>query len=132
MKAKRVLIAYLNNGNLQSQVAKEFLFNKVVNDLIAEGRKVNGSAFQQHRKEVSFDDGTKVLAMPFGMSVLGMRFTHLYIDEIAMSTPKGQEAIDAMYKYTIVNGDYMNFDTSEQDRSFTFLFENGAINLKKI
>jgi hypothetical protein len=49
-----------------------------------------------------------------------------------MSTPKGQEAIDAMYKYTIVDGNYMNFDTSEQDRSFTFSFENGTINLKKI
>jgi hypothetical protein len=104
---ERILITYLNNGNLQSQVAKEVLFNRVVEDMIAEGKIVKSTTFQPLSKETIFNDGTKVSTKPFGIDVLGIRFTRLYIDELALTTPRAKEFVNQMYKAVVTNHEDM-------------------------
>jgi hypothetical protein len=130
MKAKRVVIVYLNNGNLESQVAKEFLFNKVVNDFVAEGRVVTSTGFENGTKTTWFKDGSRVYSLPFGKDTLGMRFTHLYVDEKALVIPKADEIIDEVYKSCVVNGDLKKYDTSDENRVATFNVSLGKVNLK--
>jgi hypothetical protein len=127
MKAKRILITFFNNGNIQSQVAKERIFSNVVSGLKNEGREVSRTVLNGRGREIHFEDGTKVYMLPFGKHVVGMRFTHLYIDEASLQAPNSKQYINEMYKSTVISGDYMNFDTSDQERMFVYSFNNGIL-----
>lgn len=124
---KRVVVAYLNNGNVKSQIAKGLMFEKVVDDLVAEGkmiRSVEPSPMLGVAKMASFEDGTKVFLQPFGQSILGMKFTHIYIDELAMQFPNSKEMVSKMYSQCIID--------KSDDKMFTFLFDKGYLKTKKV
>jgi hypothetical protein len=135
MKVKRILITYLNNGNLKSQVAKEYLFNKIVNDLISENRVVEyeyKNTSMQFEKRVRFEDGSSVICVPFSLANKGMKVTHVFIDEELSKLPNGREIIYEGILPSVIRWETKEFDTSEKNRAFTFNYDNGALNLNTI
>lgn len=130
MNQKLILITYLNNGNFQSQVATEHIFNQVVEDLIEEGKLVESSVLNRFDKRILFDDGSKVMCVPFSMARAGMRFTHVYIDEELQNIPNGKDLIYECILPCAIQGN-TNFDLSG-DRRFTFSLKDGQVNLKNI
>jgi len=128
---KLILITYLNNGNFQSKVAKELIFNQVMEDLIKEGRNVESSTFRQFDKKVLFDDGTKVMCVPFSMA-RGVRFTHVYVDEELESLPNGKDLIYELIVPSMLQSNIGQYDVSDKNRAFTFNLNNGQIDLKNI
>jgi hypothetical protein len=131
MKAKKILITYLNNGNLQSQVAKEYLFQKVLGQLLTEGKIAKNTIALPQLKEIKFEDGSEIRVIPLSHNMRGFRCTHMYIDQNILSTPNGSE-ISLVLQQAVVRGEYLNFDTSEKDRAFVFSLEDGTLNLKNI
>lgn len=126
MKAKRILITYLDNGNLQSQVAKEMMFNRILEDMISEGREVKSSILQPKSKSVLFDDGSKVMLFPFSSSNTGLRVTHVFVDEEIALLPNGKQFVNEVIKPSLLKGEFENFDTSGKQFSF-FSFNNGEL-----
>lgn len=132
MKAKLIIIAYLNNGNMKSQVAKEFMFNRVVNDLIGEGRGVAHTAIRPMDKRVTFEDGTKVTCIPFSMNQRGMKATEIFIDDELLKMPNGRQAVIETFGSSLLLGEYENYDTSGKNRINSYHFEENSITLSPL
>lgn len=112
MKNKRVLIMYLGNGNVKSEIAKELMFNRMVNEMIEEGREVKNSLLQPKTKSITFDDGSKLMLFPFSNVQKGFRVTHIFLDAEIAFLPNGDKLINEKIKPCIINGEREDFDTS--------------------
>lgn len=132
MKAKKILITYLGNGNIKSQVSKEYLFNRVVSDLIEEGKIVADTMVTQREKRIRFADGSSVICVPFTMANKGMKVTHVFIDRELSELINGNEIIQENILPSVINWETENFDISDKDRRFIFSLEDGVLNLDTI
>ena len=121
---KRILITYLNNGNLQSQVSKEMMFNRILNDMIEEGREVESTVLQPLSKSVLFDDGSKLLCYPISSANKGLRCTHVFIDNNITNKPNGMKAIYESIVPTL-NWESAQFDTSGSRLNYFSFDESG-------
>lgn len=123
MKTKIILISFFNNGDLNTQIGKEYMYNKIVEDLCSEGRNLHNVSNQLATKVATFDDGSKVYLMPFGSASIGMRFTHVYFDKNIMNLGNANTILSEVYKPLILHGENTKFDTSKEKRIYTFEFD---------
>lgn len=128
MKNKIILIAYLNNGNMASEVAKEIMFNRVLDEMIDEGREVKSSVLQPKSKSVKFNDGSKLMMFPFSTFTKDIRVTHVFADEALRYVPRGIDVIHEIITSSIMKGEFEKFDTSGKQFSF-FSFNNGELHI---
>ncbi|AYP68298.1 hypothetical protein PQE75_gp181 [Bacillus phage vB_BcoS-136] len=134
MKAKRIMIIYLK-GFIENEASKEFMFHKLVNEMIDEGRVVFKEMIIGSERTTYFDDGSKIWVMPFGRNCHGMRLTDLYIDEEIAKLNNGFELVNQYLKPLVVNdGVYSNFDANGEPDSRTFFFslEQDGVNIRAL
>lgn len=129
MKSKRILITYLNNGNMSSQVSKEVMFNRVLNEMIDDGREVKHTTLTPNSKSVLFEDGSKIYLYPISVSNKALKVTHIFLDESIKSIPNGMELVTESVIPCLMTGRYETFDTSGKQFSF-FSFSNGELSIK--
>lgn len=124
--SKRVLVTYLNNGNLKSQVAKEMMFNRVVNEMIDSGLEVEHTTLQPLSKSVTFSDGSKLYCYPFASVNNGLKCTHVFIDDAITHKVNGMKFIEASIM-PILDWESANFDTSGSRLNYFTFEENGLV-----
>ena len=91
--SENILIIYLNNGNYPSQVTKEIMFEKAVNDLINKGIALDSTINEKVVKRAKFTDGSKVEVIPIlGLESKAVRgkkgVTTVYIDDSILDYPE--------------------------------------------
>lgn len=128
MKAKRILITYFPNGNMASEVGKEILFERLRDEMIIEGREVLNTTLQQKSKSVKFDDGSSLMVFPVGVSLHGLRTTHIFVDEQIKDITGGDSKFENALKSTLLTGEYEQYDTSGE-RVQTFSFKDGELKI---
>lgn len=126
---KRILITYLNNGNLQSQVAKEMMFNRIVNEMIESGVEVEHTTLQPLSKSVLFNDGSKLFCYPIMPSMKALKCTHVFIDDSVTHVINGMKVIEELVMPSL-SWESANFDTSGSRLNY-FSFDNGLIVTEK-
>lgn len=134
MKAKKILIMYLNNGDMKNTVAKEILFSELLTEMENEGRKPVDGRMNMLEKEARFDDGSTIKVMPYTThNLVGMRFTHAYIDENILNAPNGIEAFEYWIKPTVIQYETEKFEAvgTPHDRIFFFSGNGKQILLNK-
>lgn len=92
--SEKIVIIYLNNGNMASEVAKEIMFNRVVNEMIGDDNDADSTVLNRTSKSVVFTDGSKIELIPFtGGQVRGRRPTKVYLDESIKKLPNSTNYI---------------------------------------
>ena len=91
--SENILIIYLNNGNFASQVTKEIMFDKAVNDLVNKGIAIDTTINTKSIKRAKFADGSKVEAIPIlGLESSAIRgkkgITKIYLDDSILDYPE--------------------------------------------
>jgi hypothetical protein len=118
MKAKRVAIVYLK-GFMDNIASRQLAFNKVVNDLISEGRVVKTST----QTMTIFEDGTKVTLVPFGANLVGMRITHLYVEDTVVNLSNGKKMFqEILLPMVMPEANYIHFEVEGSIKSRTVVF----------
>jgi hypothetical protein len=128
MKNKRIVITYLKTGDVKSEIAKEMMFDKVVDDLVAEGRVISQTTLLATSKRTVFEDGTRVELYPFSESLRASRATHVFVDNTIKSLTNGTTTIQTVIFPLMMIGEYEHFDTSGKQLSY-FEYDNGKIKL---
>ena len=90
MKNKHVLITFVDNGNFQSIISKEAMFNKVMKEFKDDGRVVSNEFITKSYKYVDFEDGSTIKLMPFGV-IRGAKYTDIYVDKASLLLPNGEQ-----------------------------------------
>jgi hypothetical protein len=118
MKAKKIALIYVNSL-IGSITHSERTFNKIVKDLVSEGRVIRSSTSEK----IKFEDGTIVVKLPFTNSLVGRRFTHLYIDEQIFELQNGEKYVnEALLPSIVKSGNYAGLDVegTAKERVKTF------------
>lgn len=126
MKAKRIMIVHMPNGDYANTLSKEILFNKIVNELVKEGREIKSATFQH----VSFLDGSIVSVFKFGNGAKGMRSTHVYIDKAVLSLKYSENIINTVIKPSLIEG-RNDFDLTG-DRMLTYSMVDNQVITEKL
>lgn len=129
MKSKRVLITYLDNGNMASQVSKEMMFNSILKEMLDDGREVVSTTIQPKSKSAKFTDGSSLMLFPLGINMAGIRATHVYADQNILDLPNGSDVYARALRPLIITGDLEKFDTEGKQLN-TFSFEDGELIIK--
>lgn len=134
MKAKLVLVAFFNNGDIRSRMSKEIIFDRVIQELKSEGRELSHIHNHQNQSRTGvFKDGSKVYSMPFESAVIGYRFTHIYLDESILNIPNGIEVLNTHIIPSLVRHETIHYETSEdpKERFLLFNLDNNGVSVKK-
>ncbi|GIN25404.1 hypothetical protein J31TS2_19840 [Bacillus licheniformis] len=122
-RPKKILITYFNSQDISSIGAREAMFQKVVKDLVSEGKKT--ASYQtpspQLRKEF-FTDGSVIYFAPIGQIEADEKFTQIFVDKSIMSTQNGVDFV----KNSIMTRVNLNFNTEKKQINF-FSLENGKL-----
>jgi hypothetical protein len=130
MKAKRILIAYLQSNDIKSIVSREYIYNKVRNDLMAEGRVIKTSI---PSTMTTFEDGSKVYLYPIALNLKGMKITHAFVDESILKLENHKEIINEAIVPTLMQGTYIkDFEISEpwNERILLYKYNYGDLTIK--
>lgn len=121
MKPKDIQIIYMPNGNFKSQVYKEIIFSKVLDEMRDEGRKLSDT---DPFRFANYDDGSRVTVRSLDDSLTGFPSTQTYVDKAIYDLPNGEEIIETkIAPYIIaVSGNYEV--AKANDRIFIFEGEN--------
>lgn len=119
--SEKIVIIYLNNGNMESEVAKEIMFNRAVNEMIGDDNDADSTVLNRTSKSVVFTDGSKIELIPFTGGrgqIRGRRPTKVYLDESIMQLPNSTNYIlndiapncfgkyeDSILFYSVDNGE---------------------------
>lgn len=124
MKTKKIIIYYLKGvGNNVATVEK--MFATVVMEMSAEGRQIR----YINKDSATFEDGTRVEKVPFGMHLLGTRATHIYIDEEILKLKNGNAVVNEVVLPVIVNeGNYKTLDAVGKPIERIMVFNNEGVN----
>lgn len=128
MKTKKILIVYNSIGN--GFAKKESLFNELINELVSEGRTVSHYLQATKNKSVTFKDGSKIMAVPFATGLIGIRVTHLYVDDSIYNLQNGEQYVNEALKPTVIRSDnYQNMyaEGSQEDRTFIYWLVRWAV-----
>ena len=129
MKAKKILIVYLK-GFLGDIASREIMFNKLIDELIGEGRLLKSLT----RTKALFDDGTRVTIAKFSANLVGTRVTHVYIDDKITKLENGNMLINAVIRPLVVpEGVYEKLEVvgSPTERILTFNVKDGELKVNK-
>lgn len=131
-KPKLILIGYLNNGNMQSNMSKEILFDRLTEELKSEGRFLNLVETSGKIRTGKFSDGSRIYLMPYEYSVMGYRFTHVYVDKAVLTTFTGQDIFEKHLAKSLVR-EHSHYEVSEHpnDRMLLFGLDNNGISVNK-
>lgn len=91
---KTILISYVNHKDIASISKRERTFKKVFQKLSDEGAKLVELSKDSRSQLATFDDGSIIHMVSFGVMTGGCRFTHLYLDKEAYEMPNGEEYIN--------------------------------------
>lgn len=120
MKAKRIAVVYIPN-RLDSISSAEKIFNKIISELKDSGLEVKHSS----KVLTLFDNTTKVEKVPFGKAMVGMRITHMYIDDNVLKLKGGERFVnEALIPRVIPSGNYANLDATEEVKERVFIFDS--------
>lgn len=84
------VILYTNTKDLQSIGAMEAMTHQVIDSLKRDGKEVRTQSQTSKGKMYTFSDGSTLSVLPFGNAVIGMRITHLYVDETVKLMPNAK------------------------------------------
>lgn len=119
MKAKRIAVVYIPN-RLDSISSAEKIFSKIVSELEDSGLEIKHS----NKVLTLFDNATKVEKVPFGKAMIGMRITHMYIDNNVLELEGGERFVnEALMPCVIPSGSYANLDATEEVKERVFIFD---------
>lgn len=119
MKAKRIAVVYIPN-RLDSISSAEKIFNKIISELKDSGLEVKHS----NKVLTLFDNTTKVEKVPFNRAMIGMKTTHMYIDNNLLKLEGGKQFVnEILIPCVIPSGNYANFDITEEVEERVFIFD---------
>jgi hypothetical protein len=124
VKMKKILIVYNGIGDVGKGMAtKEKTFNKVIEEMVNEGRVIKSSSLTATTKSIVFEDGSKVLVMPLSRNIRGLIFTHLYIDSNIFNLDNGKQFVNEVLEPLVVGrGEYQNLDANTNPNNRIFIF----------
>ena len=128
MSVKRVSIFYLDNGSLQNTVSRQVMFNRVVNDLLDEGREIN----QDTIGYTSFKDGSTVTSNPIGKGAKALYATHILIDKSILSMKDGEDLVAKVIKPTLLQSDNNGLFNLGGDRMQVYSIKDNVIVKEKL
>lgn len=102
MKAKKILILYLNNGDMKNFIEQEAMWKEIMKEYSHLEQKK--AILLPNMKFVEFEDGTIIEALPFLENVRAKKLTHIFIAKSL------SEYIPVIYGMLIQKGNE-NFDT---------------------
>jgi hypothetical protein len=140
MTMKKILILYVDNGDVKNIYKRELMWKKVVKQLSysrsedeLEQAKTN---LTQKSRRIAFGDGTMVLMMPIGNLIPETFVTHIYVTDEVYDLPNGHKfATEVLIpimtpKNTIF--DWQTEDKEPKERLLTFsVNSNNDLDLKK-
>lgn len=119
MKVKKIAVVYIPN-RLDSISSAEKIFNKIISELEDSGLEVKRS----NKFLTLFNNATKVEKIPFGKAMIGMRITHMYIDNNVLKLEGGEQFVnEALIPCVIPSGNYENLDATEEVNERVFIFD---------
>ncbi|NUJ19394.1 hypothetical protein FKN04_22960 [Bacillus glycinifermentans] len=122
-KPKRILITYFNSQDISSIAAREAMFQKVINDLVSEGKKTTGYQMTSPQLRTEhFTDGSVIYFAPIAHIEVDEKFTHIFVDKSVISTQNGVDFV----KKSIITRVNLDFNTDEKQINF-FSLENGKL-----
>lgn len=119
MKTKKIAIIYIPN-RLDSISSAEKIFSKIVSELKDSGLEVKHS----NKVLTLFDNATKVEKAPFSKAIIGMKVTHMYIDNNILELEGGKQFVnEALIPCVIPSGNYAKLDATEEVEERVFIFD---------
>jgi len=122
MRAKKIVILYLDNGDFKNIAVREKLFNSIVNELLDGEREARNSSMDNKGRYVRFSDGSTVSMRPSHQTFETANATHLYIDHNL------GDQINSLETVLISEGRYSNLDTDGDPHNRMFIFKNNCEN----
>lgn len=116
---KKILILYLNNGDMRNIYKKELMWNKVM-EWVTEGKSENELrqvevSLSQKDKHAKFADGTTVWMIPIGSPIHGIRATHIFVSDEIYNLPNGFQYVVERLMPAIVSNHSNYLDTEGKD-----------------
>ncbi|MCR4362012.1 hypothetical protein NUG13_11805 [Bacillus subtilis] len=124
MSRKRILICYVDNGDIKNTVAKNIMLDKIEKEMKEEGRELLDKFNDLKSFKLTFKDSSTVQSAPFShlsKSILTMgekfAFTHVYIDDAVKDVFEGTPLMNKVIESLLSNND-ARFDTSGKRVNF--------------
>ncbi|MGD1416523.1 hypothetical protein [Bacillus stercoris] len=124
MSRKRILICFIDNGDIKHTVAKNIMLDKIEKELKEEGRELIERYYDLKSFKLAFKDSSTIQSVPFShlsksILTLGEKFafTHVYIDDAVKDMFEGTPFMSKFVESLLVNND-SRFDTSGKRVNF--------------
>lgn len=114
MGIKTIGIIYYNN-NFKSFGKGQYMLNNIARQLVVEERKVVEYKENNIRdiSKIVFEDGSKVMLIPFSQSIRGYKFTDIYIDGKLKDVNNMQEFTNTLLSNSLEKTSLYYFDFFE-------------------
>ncbi|MEE5181074.1 hypothetical protein JDW21_19445 [Bacillus subtilis] len=124
MSRKRILICFVDNGDIKHTVAKNIMLDKIEKEMKEEGKELLDKYNDFKSFKLTFKDSSTIQSVPFShlsKSILTMgekfAFTHVYIDDAVKDMFEGTPFMSKFVESLLVNND-ARFDTNGKRVNF--------------
>jgi hypothetical protein len=129
MKKQHILITYVNKNDIPSISKRERIFKDTIKRFTDRGLSLIEVTKDSKSQTATFNNGSAIIMMSFGVSSVGMRFTHLFVDEEVFAVPNGEKYVSELIFPQLMRdseGSTSTYDLSEpaDERIKFFKVEN--------
>ncbi|AKQ08479.1 hypothetical protein PQE66_gp164 [Bacillus phage PBC2] len=122
-----IVVLYSAN-DLASLSAKEKMLNTLKITVLDKDTELKYEKQTRNIHEVAFTNGDRIMAMPIGTPIHGVRMTHLFLSKEVFNLSNIEDYISDWCIPNIVTKD-MYSGVSPNDRTYVFGLENGLLNV---